>query len=132
VKAARPKEAQLAIVKKGTRKGSVKQTDSRPELLEMPGDTVAADVAKAFGVSPGWLYLTIKRPEQYPVGPIALGPAETVINVEKFAEITIKDVIEAIHQQNRGHLRHWAVSLIEKKIEKLAICGVEVEIRSIV
>ena len=109
-----------------------KQADSTPDLVKIPGDTAAENAWKVFGVSPGWLYLTIKRPEKYSVGPIALGRAETVPNVERFAETTIKDVIEVIHQKNRGHLNHWAVSLVDEKIEKLAICGVHVEIRSVV
>jgi len=102
-------------------RGSLKQADSRSDLVQIPDNI--------FGWLSGWLYVTIKRPEKYPAGPIALGPAETVINVEKFAEITIRDVIEGIHEKNRGHLRHWAVSLIEEKIEKLRACGVEVEIQ---
>ena|SRR5215813_11438680 len=104
----------------------------RVRFVEMSDEIVAEDVVKVFGASPDSLYLIIKRPEKYPVGPIALGPAETVINVEKFAEITIKDVIQGVHATNRGRLRHWAVPLIDEKIEKLAICGVHVEIRSIV
>jgi hypothetical protein len=91
----------------------------------------APEIVRVFEWPPGWLYLTIKRPEKYPAGPIAVGPAVTVINVEKFAERTIKDVIEGIHQRNQGHLHHWAVSLIDEKIEKLASCGVHVEIRAI-
>ena len=121
----RPKKESRALSKDG-----LKQANSSSELVEMPGDTPAADAVKIFGASPGKLYLTIKRPEKYPVGPIALGPAETVINVEKFAEITIKDVVLGIDAINRGHLHHWAVSLIDEKIEKLRLCGVEVEIRS--
>jgi hypothetical protein len=102
----------------------LKQAYSKPDLVQI--------VDNIFELPSRWLYATITRPKKYPAGPIALGPAETVIDVEKFAEITIRDVIETIHKKNHGHLRYWGISLIEEKIEKLAICGVHVEIRSIV
>ena len=78
------------------------------------------------------LHITIKRPEKYPTGPIVLGPAESIVNVEKFVEVTLGDVVAGIYQKNRGHLHHWAVPLIDEKIEKLSKCGVKVEIRSTV
>src|SRR5262245_57133870 len=92
-----------------------KKADSSPELVKVPGDNTADDVATIFGVSPGWLYHTIKRPEKYSAGPIAVGPAETVMDVEKFVEVTIKDVIKAIHKQNHGHHHYWGISLIQEK-----------------
>ena len=103
-------------------KGLLKQADSTPDLVEV--------LDNIFGVPPRWLYVTITRPRKYPAGHIALGRAETVIDVEKFAGVTIKDVIDAVHKKNHGHRHYWGIPLIEEKIEKLRLCGVEVEIQS--
>ncbi len=79
----------------------------------------------------GWLALEIKRPERLPQGPIAVNPGVTIIEVAKFIEATIQDLVSYMSAQNRGSAQHWADGVLDEKLEQLALCGVEAEIRTI-
>jgi len=41
----------------------------------------------------GWLYLVIKRPEKLPQGPITVEPGLRVMDVARFTEATIQDLL---------------------------------------
>jgi len=42
----------------------------------------------------GWRYLVVQRPENYPQGPLTVGPGLRIADVAKFAERTIEDLQE--------------------------------------
>jgi len=63
------------------------------------------DVANTFFTEEeryGWHVLEVERPEQYSAGPIVIGLGRKIIDVAKFAEVTIKDLVSYIAAKNRG------------------------------
>ena len=62
----------------------------------------------------GWLYLEVQWPENYPQGPLTVGPGLRITDVAKSAERTIEDLLSYITAQNKG-----------------AACGVKAEIRKL-
>lgn len=76
----------------------------------------------------GWRYLVVKRPENYPQGPLTVGPGLRIADVAKFAERTIEDLLSYITAQNRGAAHHWVEHILDEKLEYLKICGVKAEI----
>ncbi len=92
------------------------------------------DVANTFFTEEeryGWHVLEVERPEQYSAGPIVIGSGRKIIDVAKFAEVTIKDLVSYIAAQNRGVAHHWVERILDEKLEYLKICGVKVEIRKL-
>ncbi len=77
----------------------------------------------------GWHVLEVERPEQYSAGPIVIGSGRKIIDVAKFAEVTIKDLVSYIAAKNRGAAHHWAERILDEKLEHLKLCGVKAEIR---
>ena len=77
----------------------------------------------------GWHVLEVERPEQYFAGPIVIGSGRKIIDVAKFAEVTIKDLVSYIAAKNRGASYHWVERILDEKLEYLKICGVKTEIR---
>ena len=78
----------------------------------------------------GGLVLKIKRPEKFPQGPIAVNPGITIIEVAKFIEATIQDLLSYVLARNRGS-SHWVDKILDEKLEQLECCGVRAEIRTI-
>jgi len=79
----------------------------------------------------GWLCLEVQRPEKYPLGPVAIGPWQSITDAEKFAEATIQDLLTYIVAKNRGSGHHWVKRLLDEKLERLQRCGVKVQIREV-
>ena len=79
---------------------------------------------------PGWLYLVIKRPEKLPQGPITVKPSLRIMDVARFTEATIQDLVTYVSAKNRGSY-HWADRVLDEKLELLERCGVTAEIRVI-
>lgn len=79
---------------------------------------------------PGWLVLVVRRPENLPNGPITVKPGLRIMDVSRFTEVTIQDLLTYVAARNRGSC-HWADKLLDEKIEQLERCGVEAEIRKI-
>ncbi len=79
----------------------------------------------------GWHVLEVERPEQYSAGPIVIGSGRKIIDVAKFAEVTIKDLVSYIAAKNRGASHHWVERILDEKLEYLKICGVKAEIRKL-
>ena len=76
----------------------------------------------------GWRYLVVKRPEKHPEGPVTIGPGRTVVDVSKFAEATIVDLVVYMAAKN-ARKKNWMKPLIDEKLAYLRLCGVEAEIR---
>jgi len=79
----------------------------------------------------GWLYLVVKRPENYPQGPLTVGPGLRIADVAKCAERTIGDLVSYLSAKNRGAAHHWVERILDEKLEYLKICGVKAEIRTL-
>ena len=79
----------------------------------------------------GWLYLNVQWPENYPQGPLTVGPGLRIADVAKFAERTIGDLLSYISAQNRGAAHHWVEHILDEKLEYLEQCGVKAEIRKL-
>ena len=79
----------------------------------------------------GWRYLVVKRTENYPQGPLTVGPGLRIEDVAKFAERTIGDLLSYISAQNRGAAHHWVERILNEKLEYLKICGIKAEIRKL-
>ncbi len=79
---------------------------------------------------PGWLYLVIKRPEKLPQGPITVKPGLQIMDVARFTEATIRDLVTYVSAKNKGS-SHWGDRVLDEKLEQLECCGVKVEIRTI-
>ena len=79
----------------------------------------------------GWLYLVVKRPENYPQGPLTVGPGLRIADVAKSAERTIEDLLSYITAQNKGAAHHWVEQILDEKLERLKLCGVKAEIRKL-
>ncbi len=78
----------------------------------------------------GWLVLVVRRPEKPPTGPITVKPGLRIMDVAKFAEATIRDLLTYVAAKNRGSY-HWVDRVLDEKLEQLELCGVKVEIRSL-
>ena len=79
---------------------------------------------------PGWLVLVVRRPEKPPSGPITVKPGLRIIDVARFTEATIQDLITYVSARNRGS-SHWVDRVLDEKLEHLELCGITAEIRAI-
>ena len=77
-----------------------------------------------------WLVLVLNRPEEYPQGPILVSPRVRIIDAAKFAQATIRDLLNYVEAKNRG-TRHWVDRVLGEKLRQLELCGVKAEIRRI-
>ncbi len=77
-----------------------------------------------------WLVLVVRRPEKPPTGPITVKPGLQIMDVVRFTEATIQDLLTYVTARNRGS-SHWVDMVLEEKLEQLERCGVLVEIRRI-
>ena len=95
-------------------------------------DLTLGDVVYEFFANepPGWLYLVIKRPEKLPQGPITVKPGLQIMDVARFTEATIRDLVTYVSAKNKGSF-HWGDRVLDEKLEQLECCGVKVEIRTI-
>ncbi len=78
----------------------------------------------------GWLVLVVRRPEKPPTGPITVKPGLRIMDVAKFAEATIRDLLTYVAAKNRGSY-HWVDRVLDEKLEQLELCGVKAEIREL-
>jgi len=78
----------------------------------------------------GWLVLVFKRPEKVPQGPIPVKPGLQIMDVAKFTEVTIQDLVTYVAAKNRGS-SHWVGRVLDEKLEHLERCGVKAEIREL-
>jgi len=78
----------------------------------------------------GWLILIVRRPEKPPQGTITLGSGLRIIDVARFTEATIQDLLTYVTARNRGS-SHWVDRVLDEKLEQLERCGVGAEIRAI-
>ncbi len=78
----------------------------------------------------GWLVLIVKRPEKLPTGPITIGPGQQIMDVSKFIESTIQDLVTYVAARNRDSY-HWVNRVLDEKLELLERCGVMAEFRAI-
>jgi len=77
--------------------------------------------------SQSYLDLKITRLFDLPP-PIHLTPWLTVVDPIRFIETTIADLAAYVATENSGS-QHWVKSLLQQKLEHLALCGVRAEIR---
>lgn len=78
----------------------------------------------------GLLVLVIRRPRKPPTGPITVKPGLRIMDVARFTEATIQDLVTYVSAKNRGS-SHWVKKVLDEKLELLERCGVEAEIRSV-
>jgi len=78
----------------------------------------------------GWLVLVVRRPEKPPTGPIIVKPGLRIMDVAKFAEATIRDLLTYVAAKNRDSY-HWVDRVLDEKLEYLKLCGITAEIRAI-
>ncbi len=78
----------------------------------------------------GWKVLVVRRPEKPPTGPITVKPGLWIVDVARFTEATIQDLVTYVSAKNRGSY-HWADRVLDEKLELLERCGVTAEIRVI-
>ncbi len=76
---------------------------------------------------PGWLILVVRRPEKPPTGPITVKPGLRIMDVARFTEATIQDLVTYVSAKNRGS-SHWVDRVLDEKLEYLELCGVKAEI----
>ena len=79
----------------------------------------------------GWLVLKIKQPAKLPQAPIVADSGITIVDVARFTEATIQDLVSYVSARNRGSGQHWVDSVLDEKLEQLECCGVKAEIRTI-
>ena len=77
-----------------------------------------------------WLYLVIRHPEKLPQGPITVKPGLRIMDVARFTEATIRDLVTYVAAQNIGSY-HWVGRMLDEKVGQLKRCGVIAEIRAI-
>ncbi len=78
----------------------------------------------------GWLVLVLKRPEKLQQGPITVKPGLRIMDVARFTEAAIQDLITYVSARNGGS-SHWVDKVLDKKLEHLELCGITAEIRAI-
>jgi len=78
----------------------------------------------------GWLFLELKWPETLPQGPITIEPALRIMDIAKFTQATIQDLVTYVLAKNRGS-SHWVERVLDEKLEYLELCGVKAEIRMV-
>ena len=78
----------------------------------------------------GWQVLVLKRPEKLPQGPITVEPWLRIMDVARFTEVTIQDLVTYVAAKNRGS-SHWVGTVLDEKLQYLERCGVKAEIREI-
>ena len=95
-------------------------------------DLTLGDVVYKFFADepPGWLVLVVRRPENPPTGPITVKPGLRIMDVARFTEATIQDLVTYVSAKNRGSY-HWADRVLDEKREQLARCGVTAEIEPV-
>ena len=79
---------------------------------------------------PGWLVLVVRRPEKPPTGPITVKPGLRIMDVAKFTDATIQDLVTYVSAKNRGS-SHWGDRVLDEKLEYLELCGITAEIRAV-
>jgi hypothetical protein len=79
---------------------------------------------------PGWLVLVVKRPETLSQGPITIEPGLRIMDVARFTESTIQDLVTYISAKNRGSY-YWVDRVLDEKLEHLKLCGITAEITAI-
>ncbi len=95
-------------------------------------DLTLGDVVYEFFADepPGWLILVVRRPEKPPTGPITVKPGLRIMDVARFTEDTIQDLLTHVMAKNRGSYL-WVNRLLDEKLEQLELCGVQAEIRAV-
>ena len=95
-------------------------------------DLTLGDVVYEFFADepPGWLYLVIKRPEKLPQGFITVKPGLRIMDISRFIEGSIQDLVAYVSAKNRGS-PHWGDRVLDEKFEQLELCGVKAEIREL-
>jgi len=78
----------------------------------------------------GWKVLVLRRPEKPPTGPITVKPGLQIMDVARFTEATIQDLITYVSARNGGS-SHWVDRMLDEKLEHLELCGITAEIRAI-
>jgi len=78
----------------------------------------------------GWLVRVVRRPEKPPTGPITVKPGQRIMDVARFTEATIRDLVTYVAAQNMGSY-HRVDRMLDEKLELLKRCGVMAEIRAI-
>jgi len=79
---------------------------------------------------PGWLVLVVRRPEKPLIAPITVKPGLRIMDVARFVETTIQDLVTYVAAKNRGSY-HWVERVLDEKLEYLELCGITAEIRAI-
>ena len=111
----------------GDRVAARRMVDAKPTDSLTLGDVVYEFFSDE---PPGWLYLVIKRPEKLPQGPITVKPGLRIMDVSKFTEGTIQDLITYVSARNGGS-SYWVDKVLDEKLEQLGLCGVKAEIREL-
>ena len=78
----------------------------------------------------GWKVLVVRRPKKPPRGPITVKPGLRIMDVSRFTEATIQDLLTYVAAKNRGSY-HWVDRMLDEKVGQLKRCGVMAEIRAI-
>ncbi len=104
-----------------------------PETLTPASSLTIDHVASEFFTENerrGWLVLVVKRLEKLTTGPITIGPSLRIVDVAKFTESTIQDLVTYLAAKNRDSY-HWVDRVLDEKLEYLELCGITAEIRSV-
>ncbi len=99
---------------------------SNPHATQNPDQI--ADIFFTDEERSGWLYLVVKRPENLSQGPITIGPGLRIMDIAKFTQATIQDLVTYVMAKNKGS-SHWVERVLDEKLELLKLCGVKAEIR---
>ena len=78
----------------------------------------------------GWKVLVVRQPEKPPTCPITVKPGLQIMDVARFTDATIRDLVTYVAAQNMGSY-HWVDRMLDEKLELLKRCGVRAEIRPI-
>jgi hypothetical protein len=78
--------------------------------------------------TPG-LTLIVRRLRKI-VPPIKIEPWITVVDPDRFIDATLGELATYIAAKNHGS-RHWIEDLLKEKLERLALCGIAVEILTV-
>ncbi len=111
----------------GDRVAARRMVDAKPTDSLTLGDVVYEFFADE---PPGWLVLVVRRQEKPPTGPITVKPGLRIMDVARFTEATIQDLVTYVSAKNRGSY-HWADRMLDEKLGQLELCGVKAEIRAI-
>jgi len=104
------------------------QRTVQPQGAESLDDLLMSAV-NIFGIETPYKVLKVTEFKTV-TGPVMIAPGNTITDVEAFIASAIRDLLRYVSAENNGS-RHWVRDLLDEKLERLQLCGVKAEIRSI-